>query len=258
MGEPFTAWVADGLTKIFADTGPGPDADTTIELYGARGECEVAQIAVRAGPEDICMRTPLAGGLSSGESEISADRLSFRFVELVPVRFATQGVPRDELVRTAPDFFPDPLCLEDSMIVPGGQTRAIWLCVDIPRDAGAGTYTGRITIQTSAGEHRVGITLTVWSFSLPEHIPFKMTAWVWPAILSRYHCVELYSEDFWALLETYAADMAAHRQNVIYTHIIGRDSLIKVTRTRRGDYAFDFSDFDRWVELFLRHGFQVI
>ncbi len=61
MGEPFTAWVADGLTKIFADTGPGPDADTTIELHGARGECEVAQIAVRAGPEDICMRTPLAG-----------------------------------------------------------------------------------------------------------------------------------------------------------------------------------------------------
>ena len=258
MKQLFTTWTVDGLEKVFADAQPGPDADRGIDLYGARGECEVAQIAVRAGPEDVLLRKPVVGKLSSVDREISAACVTSRFVELVPVRFPTQGIPREERVRTAPDFFPDPLCLEDTMIVPAGQTRAIWICVNIPRDAGAGRHRGQVTVRTGDGEQQVGLELTVWPITLPESIPFDMTAWVWPAIIARYHCVELYSEEFWALIETYADDMAAHRQNVIFTQIIGRDSLVKVTRTRRGDYTFDFGDFDRWVEIFLARGFRTI
>ena len=258
MKHLFTAWTIDGMEKVFADTEPGPHASTEIELRGAGGECEVAQIAVQAGSEDILLHKPVIGALRSDNSEIAATHITCRFVELVPVRFASQGISPENQVRAAPDFFPDPLCLEDKMIVPAGQTRAVWICIGIPRDAEAGAYRGQITVRTSGGEKQVDVALTVWPFCLPEHIPFEMTAWVWPAIISRYHSVKLYSEEFWELIEAYAADMEAHRQNVIYTHIIGRDSLIKVTRTKSGNYTFDFSDFDRWVELFLKRNFQVI
>ena len=173
------------------------------------------------------------------------------------MRFPTQGVPGEELVRVAPAYFPDPLCLEDTMRVPAGQTRSIWVRVQTPRDAPAGTYRGRILVRTSAGEATMGLELTVWPIRLPKHVPFAMTLWIWPAILAKYHCVRLYSEPFWELLTGYAAETAAHRQDTIFTTIIGPDSLIDIIKTP-GGYEFDFSKFDRWVRLFLDAGFECI
>ena len=256
--EQVAVWTVDGMDKVFADTAPPEDASARIALAAAAGECEVAQIAVRAGADDTVLHKPEIDALKSADHEILQKHVTARFVELVPVRFQSQGIPRDELVRAAPDFFPDPLCLEDRMVVPAGQTRSIWLCVDIPRNAAPGRYACDVTVVTSAGERRIAVTLTVWPFSLPAHIPFDMTWWVRPALIARRHCVGLYSEDFWRIIDAYAANMAAHRQNTIFTTIMGRDSLIAVTKTKSGDYRFDFTRFDRWVELFLKHGFQLI
>ena len=251
--QAVAAWAVSGLEKVFADT-PPPDRPAQVSLGGAAGECEVVQVAVHARAEDMLLHAPCVVTLRSDGGVIAADRVTCRFVELVPVRFATQGVPRAELVRMPPGYYPDPLCLEDVMHVPAGQTRSIWIRISIPADAVAGVYRGRITVKTSLGEAVVDLDLTVWPIRLPERIPFAMTLWVWPCILAKYHDVQLYSEPFWTLLETYAAEMAAHRQDTIFTPIIGPDSLVDVTRTP-GGYAFDFSRFDRWVEIFFKAGF---
>jgi len=256
--QGIVVWAVGGMEKVFADAVPDADAPGGIELAGAAGECEVAQIAVRAEAEDVVLTRPEIGALTSEHGEIGAESVSGRFVELVPVRFASQGIPKEELARVAPGYFPDPLCLEDRMIVPGGQTRAIWLCFNIPQDARAGTYQGEVKVTSSAGERVVKVKLTVWAFALPRDIPFAMTEWFWPGITAKYHCVEVYSEAFWELMEMYAADMEAHRQNTILTHIVGADGIVGITRTRGGEYRFDFTKFDRWVEIFLAHRFRFI
>ena len=251
------AWPVDGLDKVFADTSPPTNAPTTISLTAAAGECEVAQIAVHAPTDELLLDLPEVSALTSDKAEIPPDRVTCRFVELVPVRFSTQGVPTDELIRIAPGYYPDPLCLEDCMCVPAGQTRTVHLRVDIPRDTPAGRYKGSIKVKTSGGDAKIAIDLTVWPICLPEHIPCAMTLWVWPAIIAKYHCVQLYSEPFWKLLEGYAAEMAAHRQDTIFTTILGPDALIDITKTSQG-YTFDFTRFDRWVKLFLDAGFTQI
>jgi len=251
-------WAVDGMEKVFSDTLPSPNASNLINLAGAAGECEVAQIAVHSTREDIYIYKPKISALRSDEAEISSKNVSSRFVELVPVRFQSQGIPKEELVRVAPGYFPDPLCLEDTITVPAGQTRSIWLTFNIPQDAKGGVYKGDVKVMTSAGEDSIKVKVTVWPFSLPKNIPFAMTQWFQPAIIAKYHCVKLYSEDFWQLLDVYAADMEAHRQNVIFTSIVGGDSLIGIIKTKKGHYKFDFSHFNRWVSIFLKHNFQYI
>ena len=255
--QPLLAWAVDGLDKVFADTAPPANAPTAISLTAAAGECEVAQIAVHAPKGDLLLELPEVSALRCDKGEIPSDRVKCRFVELVPVWCSTQGVPTDELLRTAPGYYPDPLCLEDCMHVPSGQTRSIHVRVDIPGDTPAGEYKGSINVKTNGGDATIAVCLTVWPICLPEHIPFAMTLWVWPAIIAKYHCVQLYSEPFWKLIEGYAAEMAAHHQDTIFTTIWGPDSLIDITRTSQG-YTFDFTKFDRWVKLFLDAGFTCI
>lgn len=257
-GEHIAVWAVGGMEKVLPQATPGADVPGTITLAGAAGECEVAQIAVHSSRADIILQKPPVTALRSSDGEIAAENVSVRFVELVPVRFASQGIPKEELVAVAPGYFPDPLCLEETMVVPAGQTRSIWLCISIPEDAPAGTYEGEITVRTSGGERGVKVELTVWPFGLPRDIPFAMTQWVWPGIMAKYHCVKMYSPEFWDVLETYAADMEAHRQDTILTHIVGADGIIGITKTKGGDYTFDFGDFDRWAEIFLGHNFRFI
>ena len=253
-----TVWAVSGLEKVLPFAAPPAAALDTIELAGAAGECEVAQVAVHACGADVTLRQPTVPALEPADAQGAAVPITARFVELVPVRYPTQGVPREDLVAVAPGYFPDPLCLESTMIVPAGQTRSIWLLFEVPEHAAGGRYQGNITVLTSAGESVIEVQFTVWPFTLPRSVPFAVTNWIWPGIMAKHHCVELYSEPFWEMLELYAADMAAHRQNVILTHIVGADGIIGIIRKGNGEFAFDFSLFDRWVTLFLGHGFRFI
>ncbi len=259
-GISIFVWPVNGLKKVFADTTPPDDRLklAPIELSAAAGECEVAQIAVHAIGGQVMLHAPNLSLLRCGSHKIPLDHMSCRFVELVPVRFNSQDVPPSEQVRAAPAYFPDPLCGEDHMHLPEAQTRAIWLRVEVPRDAVPGDYAGSVEVVSSAGNFCMPVKLTVWPVVLPEKIDFSMTLWVWPFIIAKYHGVRLYSKDFWPLLERYAAEMAAHRQDTIFTPIVGPDALIDVIKTESGGYRFDFSNFDRWVQIFLDAGFHRI
>lgn len=255
---PFIAWPVSGLEKVFSDAeAPSRPADR-IDLRAATGECEVAQIAVHARDDELLLHAPRSSSLRCGNEVIEAESVQCRFVDLVPVRFNTQGVPSGELVRAAPGYFPDPLCLEQCMHVPRGQTRAIWVRVKVPTDTAPGEYGGEIIVATDRGEVAIDLSLTVWPVRLPEKIPFGLTLWVWPFLIAKYHCVQLYGESFWTLLDRYAVEMAEHRQDTIFTPIVGPDALIDVIRQRDGRYRFEFDNFDRWVKIFLGAGFTRI
>ena len=255
--QHLSAWPVDALDKVFADAAPPADLPSTITLTAPAGACAIAQIAVHAPTKDLLLQLPEISALTSNGNAIPPDHITCRFVELVPVRFSTQGIPPDELLRVAPDYYPDPLCLEDCIRIPAGQTRALHLRIDIPRATPPGPYQGHVTIKASTADTTIPIDLTVWPISLPQQLPCSCTLWIWPSLIAQYHCVQLYSEPFWQLLTTYAAEMTAHRQDTIFTTIFGPDSLIDITKTAAG-YTFDFTNFDRWVNLFFDAGFTCI
>jgi hypothetical protein len=158
--------VASSLEKLRPSDVP-PRA-RAVELVAARGECEAAQIAVRAG-----------GGLRA----LSASAAPLRGAARLPVtlyRVATVPLARpsgpdgaagewpDPLVPVRDAFFGEPRRAFPVAVAPG-RLQAIWVELCVPHGAPAGRYEGEVAL--ADGGRRVGavpVRLRVWPFALPR------------------------------------------------------------------------------------------
>ena len=248
-GQGITAWPVDPHVKVFRDLKP-PAASGTVTLRAARNEYEPAQIAFRADKplKGVGVEiTPLAH--ADAEATIAGEAITRSFVGFIPL---VKNTPHSEEIqlRAAPCEVPDPLLEADTIDVEPNSTQPVWITVHIPNDAVPGVYSGQISV--AAGDDRVTlpVKLSVDPFTLPDERHLLVTNWFNTSNIAKAHEVELWSEPFWTILERYARNMAAHRQNVVYTPW----TLVDVTQEPDGKLSFDYSRFDRFVELFERAG----
>ena len=96
----------------------------------------------------------------------------------------------------------------------------------------------------------VPVELTVDPFTLPDERHLLVTNWFNLDNIAKAHHAEMWSEAFWTVLERYARNMAAHRQNVVFVPW----TLIQVAREADGRLSFDYGRFDRFVKLFQQAG----
>jgi hypothetical protein len=233
----------DPLIKIFKDS-PLPAIPYVIDAV--RGESSAAQIVLIADHGGVFeLINPVT--LSCGASTI---RGKMSFIGYVPVSRNTPDTSTGELLREAPALFPDPILDTENLEVQQGQTQPIWLSLDIPLDQSPGTYTGKAAVLCGSREIGCEIRAVIHESILPEKRNLFLTNWFWPHRLAQCFDVRSWSEGHWDLITAVAGDLASHRQNVIFTPIL---DLIRLYR-EDGALKADFSAFDRWVELFDRHG----
>jgi hypothetical protein len=245
-----SVWSVDPHIKVFKDTVPAEKLAAVVQLRAARNEFEPAQIAIRSDQPLRAVRvemTPLRA--PDGSSVIEGAHLSWNFVGFIPI---TKNTPQAEAIqiRAAPCEIPDPLLADRTRDIPADVTQPVWITVHVPADASPGLYRGRLAVIAEGQRAEIPIELTVDPFVLPDARHLWVTNWFSVGNIARAHHVELWSEPFWAMLEKYAQNMAAHRQNVVITPW----TLVRVTRESDTSLRFDFSRFDRYVALFERAG----
>jgi hypothetical protein len=86
--------------------------------------------------------------------------------------------------------------------------------------------------------------------------------WPRPENLTSEIPPEWWSERHWKLLEQAGRTLRNYGDNYIKTPLIGGSvddvSLVQIFVDKKGLYEFDFSRFDKWVELFLKVGYEKI
>jgi hypothetical protein len=295
----FQVWTQSCLKRVFPHDQPPSRPIKTITLSAAKREYECFQIGVYMKHCKVNYLKAEAGVLHGSDGkQLPASCVEIFYPEYVPARWQASDQAPEDIERPAPGFFPDPLLSEWVFDVATPETppaRSIWVRVHIPHNAKPGLYRGEITIR--AGRRnlkaenqsvvipdfekitRISFKVRVWNFTLPAKSKFLSTYWLWPAQLAKWHQLKMWSEEYWTLLEKYADDMAAHRQNVIFTPLMGslafttgipskpsvmqfgsgqlEDQIIDIHQ-RGGKYSFDFSRLDRWCRLFFKRGFQRI
>jgi len=169
----------------------------------------------------------------------------------VPVKRGTTHTPPEDIAVKSPADVPDPLLQSGSVSVEAGKSQPIWLTIYIPKRATPGDYKGTVEIATSHGKSSVLLTIKVHPVTLPDARTLYLTNWFSTWKIADAHGLQQWSEPFWKMLEAYAWMMADHRQNVVLTQI---SELIKGHDDGNGNLTFDFSMFDRWVELFKKAG----
>lgn len=244
----FDVWVQDSLTKVFKDSVKPEDATREVSIDAVRNESEAAQIVVRPF-EDIDAFRVYVTGLQHESNEYALTKVYARFVGYVPVKRNTPDTPPEELIRKAPGLFPDPLLEEQTIKLKKRENQPIWLTVHIPKDAPSGNYHGELTLK-GYDEENVKVHLKVHDITLRDERTLELSNFLSPYNISKFHRVELWSEEYWALLRAYARNLAEHRQSSIITPIL------ELTRIYKGDgcLEFDFQLLDRWINLFREVG----
>ncbi|MFS0726443.1 DUF4091 domain-containing protein [Paenibacillus sp. 1P07SE] len=249
------------LEKVFADE--ALQADTCTHGTALIGETYSFQIAFRAQRTIKLMKLRI-------ESSLDAS-LFIRSVGLVPSELPCYTEHDDNVLRTTPGLYPDPLYpVEDAPPVAlARQWRSIWVGVKLPEDIGPGTYPVGIVFEDEQGAVLGGETFTL------EVLPAKLqpqrlihTEWFHADCLAVQYGVEAFSEAHWTLIDAYVRKAVEYGMNMILTPLftppldtaIGGErptvQLVDVEQLVDGLYRFSFDKLLRWIALCSEAGVQ--
>ncbi|MEV4559250.1 discoidin domain-containing protein [Kitasatospora sp. NPDC049285] len=256
-----TVWILDATDRPFTSTTPPGWAPTAIELYAARGGYEAAQILVRSGSAQSGVSVT-AGALSGpGGASIPAANITTRY------EYNHPNIQKAGNVQNPPDggiAYYDALMDNSPRSVAANTTYAAYYQVYVPAGQAPGVYTGSATVNSSLGAVTVPVSVTVYGVTIPptSQSTFKMNNWFtsagWDysgteaAIPAEYN-VQMYDANWWTVETNIAANMARHRNNVIYADAVAL-LIPNTTVDAGGHFTFDWSTFDRFVNLFVNAG----
>jgi len=149
----------------------------------------------------------------------------------------------------------------------GECARPVWITIQVPADAVPGIYASTMQLVARGEKTRE------FSFQLevlPQLLPapsawkFHLDLWQHPLAIAKMYQVEPWSPEHWELLRPYAKMLADAGQKVITAAVIekpwgtqtewGFESMIKWTKKAAGDWTFDYTIFDSYVQFMMDMG----
>jgi len=143
-----------------------------------------------------------------------------------------------------------------------GAVIPVWITVRVPRDARAGLYSGQCRIEARDEKPvDVAIQLDVADYTLPA--PQDRRTWVdliqVPDTLAVEYGLPLWSEAHWRMIgESFqlirdCGPGALYVPAIAHTNLGNAESMIRWMKKGEGQYGWDFSILDRYVDLAEKH-----
>lgn len=245
----FHAWFVDSLIKVFPYDAAGTHRLASPEFVAARNQHVNIEVAVRSA-RPVSALTAAADTLKDHAGHI-INNATVRQVGYVVVGSHTNSPP-DELVGTAPGWYPDVL-LPLPFDLGANRTHSLWVEIHVPTDASPGLYQG--TVKVESGHQilaRLPFRLRVFSATVPEKPSLQVTNWfsLNDNTTRQFFGVPIFSDRWWKLVSNVAHVLAQHRQNVIFSPLM---KLIQA-KAAGSRIQYDFTNFDRWVQTFQQAG----
>ena len=262
-----TTKVLSSLEKVFLDE--EPKAKERLKGMALKGEKYSFQWAFCRDFENECGTQRYRLDLESPLKE---------YIHVYTVRNVACELPAylyekdEDYLRTQPGLFPDALEeVAPNFVLMPWQWRAVWVMVDIPKDAKPGKYpitlylrkdeTGKAAPKGDGEIHAEGtFTLEILNAELPEQ-ELIFTQWFHNDCLATQYNVKLWSDKYWALFEKYVKNAADFGMNMLLTPIFTppldtepggerrTTQLLGVTKTGENAYEFDFTNLEKYIEI---------
>ncbi|WP_146616647.1 discoidin domain-containing protein [Kitasatospora sp. SolWspMP-SS2h] len=264
---PPSVWVESGYDHVFSSSVTPSRPGRTVDLAAARNETQAAQIAVRSGSALSGLRVAAGDLTGPGGATIPASRITVdREYNHPRIDKVVQSGPSDGH-QEPPDggtSYYDALVGNEPYALAPNTTQPYYYSVAVPAGQAPGTYTGKATVQSADGAVDVPVAVTVYDTELPptNRSTFRMNNWFtsvgwdydWTAAsIPGQYGVQPYEENWWKVIESFAADHAKHRNNVIYADFQAL-ALRDTKLDGNGQYTFQWGDFDRFVQTFQNAG----
>lgn len=197
-------------------------------------------------------------------------------VQIKQVRYVPCNLPcmidDGRYERTKPGLFPDPLQeanADGEFFVPTGRWSSFFIEVT-PDGAPAGEYPFTLKLSGTYpmnGNEKIEVTVRTTLQVIGAQLPpsqLRYTCWFHGDCLADYYHVPVFSERHWTIMENQIRLAASRGQNMILiplftppldTKVGGERTTIQLmdVQVHNGQYSFDFSLLDRWIEMCQRH-----
>ena len=203
--------------------------------------------------------------LKCGKNVIPAANIVGGFVEpVITDRFI--GCGKHEVDAYGENLVADRITGDNPASMAAGSMRGLWLTVQVPRDAKAGTYKGYVELACGGKTKRFAFSVKVLDRILPapKDWKFHLDLWQNPYAVARVHNVELWSKEHFDVLRPYMLKLASAGQKAITATLIDRPwdgqtydpfgSMVTWIKKADGTWLYDFTIFDRWVEFMMSCG----
>lgn len=264
VGKLQAQWVsADSLYS--RSEVPQRSAVTTCRLEGWRGERVSAQLLLWTGKGADGVKTRLKD-FSADNAQLSADIASTGFVRYT---LADKGGydcrcergPKHDVI-----LVPDMIDSLKVFNMDAQTVRPVCVSINIPQYAKAGVYRSEVVITAKGAKMTLPIELEVIDQLLPtyDQWTYHLDLWQHPSAVARMQNLEMWSDEHFDALRAQMLPLARAGQKVITT-TLNRDpwgsqtfddyeDMIIWTHRKDGTWSFDYTVFDRYVELMMSLG----
>lgn len=237
--------------------------DTDVcQLSAWKGERVSAQILLWS-PEAKNGVTCTVANFKSDASVLPSSIAEARFVRYTLADKKMKKYKRGEQPVLSPDML-DSLSVFD---MDARTTRPVWITINVPQDAEAGVYRTKVTVSHS-GWGKVVLPLEVEVVDrvlpTPDKWNYHLDLWQHPTSVARTQGLEVWSDAHFEALKPVMKRLADAGQKVItatlnkdpWNHQCydGYEPMILWTKHKDGSWSYDYSVFDRWVQLMLDLG----
>lgn len=267
--NPIEIWTASSYENIFKDAEKTESSKNEYNLMMVKNEAESFQILTRNNT-DFIIEDINFSDLKSGNNSISAENLSYNFVEYVYMKNNSVHQDPKSLIRNGEGYYPDPLSNDKSISVKANETQPIWITVTTPANCEAGIYKGTVKIKTSLGTLSTPLLVKVVNVVIPNpdkanfrfmHHQQIAGTWFYDATPDHHPqdvIVQLYKHErwtpkWWELVDDMAIQLKRSRVNVLFVNT-QQLLLDGGTTLDNGRYNFNWSKFDEYIQFFIDKG----
>lgn len=234
-------------------------SDTLIKAW--RGERVGVEAVVYAAQKQSALQVKLTPWRKGGAT-IAASQGEARFINYVTTdNFQYCGYHPNNLT---PYQVADVIDLDVPQTAEEGTTHPVWCTLEVPADADAGVYSTRLEV-TDAQTHKVlkrlnlKIEVNARTLPSPAEQKFHVDFWQQPYAVSRYNDVPRWSQAHLDALRPYLKLLARSGQKVVSAILFYEpwgdqshdkfSAMVRTTRTKNGEWQYDYTVFDQWVKL---------
>ena len=176
--EGVKLWWAYNTENFMQDQVYDYNRDNTLRMNGIKGDVESVQLMVT--PEENVSDYNFAMGdiVTHSGSLISADCFEIYAEHYIEITSSYNS-------NTDYGYYPDALVPLENYRAGGcnsidaGENQGIWLNLNIPADAEAGTYTGAGKLTLDGEEYTIPVELTVYDVTMPEQVHAVTAFGIW-------------------------------------------------------------------------------
>ena len=270
--DQVAAWGKEGsrLHAAWVDTDfrysrsivPEDFCDGVFHITAWKGERVSAQILLWSAEAKDGARCEIADFKAPG-AVMPSSVAQARFVRYTLADEQKYSFKRGEPAVLAPDML-DTL---DRFDMAPRSVRPIWITVNVPQDVQSGLYSTKVSISYQ-GFGRISLPLEVevvdHVLPVPGEWDYYLDLWQHPASVARTQGLEIWSDEHFEALKPVMKRLAEAGQKVV-TATLNKDPwnhqcydgyapMILWTKHEDGSWSYDYTVFDRWVQMMLDLG----